>query len=375
MGKKLHEELMELEDDDSDHSSMYDECISSDEYQYDSDEYDEFIAMSDEEIIDKLCPFKFLNIYAHNWEGYRLLDLHMNDVWDFIEECRMKNMAIKKEWNENKNQAKPPKVSCLVFCSKQNIPISRLNAEIQGDPNYTLEAVGRSICTISETYKNQQSAQEEIVWNQQVQKYQLYMDAINDMEQRKKSRANLLKPHHSISNSANSISSDPESKENGPSMDNSAINTDDLGPILSRSEIKQQLINKEKYNQNKHAKRYEYKYWDLPDSAFWEDFETLKTRNDPLNRFFASSCDRSAALVLGFMIHSGIRLKQSYKALLKNRPNILRNQSFIRQLIQLDWMKHCFEKPGMRKQIPFRDEYESIDLETYLKTKKHYHLK
>merc|ERR1712154_174919 len=154
MGKKLHEELMELEDDDSDHSSMYDE------YQYDSDEYDEFIAMSDEEIIDKLCPFKFLNIYAHNWEGYRLLDLHMNDVWDFIEECRMKNMAIKKEWNENKNQAKPPKVSCLVFCSKQNIPISRLNAEIQGDPNYTLEAVGRSICTISETYKNQQSAQE-----------------------------------------------------------------------------------------------------------------------------------------------------------------------------------------------------------------------
>merc|ERR1712048_698296 len=84
--KELHQELMELEIDDSDHSSMYDSCLSEDEYGYESDDYDEFVAMTDEEIIAKLCPFKFLHVYAHNWEGYRLLDVHMNDVWAFIEE-------------------------------------------------------------------------------------------------------------------------------------------------------------------------------------------------------------------------------------------------------------------------------------------------
>jgi len=123
--------------------------------------------------------------------------------------------------------------------------------------------------------------------------------------------------------------------------------------------------------------RSDYEFWTQgTDEQFWSEFEDgLKTRIDPMNRLFASSFDRSAALVLGFMIHSGIRLKQSYKALLANRPNILRNQSFIRQLIQLDWMKHTLEKPGMREQIPFRDEYESYELESYLERKKHYNLK
>jgi len=203
--RKLHEEILELEIDDSDHSSMYDSCISSDEYQYDSDEYDEYLGMEDEEIISKLCPFKFLNIYSHNWEGYRLLDLHMNDVWNFIEECRMKNVRLKKEWKQNKEHMedydddirnkfdtkKPPKVSCLIFCTKNTIPMNRIESEIIGDPNYTLEQVGRSICTITDTYKQQQIMEEENVWNSQIRQYNEYIEALQEIQQERIQQSKL----------------------------------------------------------------------------------------------------------------------------------------------------------------------------------------
>ncbi len=34
MIESLHNEILDLEVDDSDHSSMYDSCVSSDEYQF-----------------------------------------------------------------------------------------------------------------------------------------------------------------------------------------------------------------------------------------------------------------------------------------------------------------------------------------------------
>eukprot|EP01084_Bolivina_argentea_P284415 487434_1 len=208
----LHSEILELEIDSSDHSSMYDSCMSSDEYQYDSDEYDEYLTMSDEEIINKLCPFKFLNIYAHDWEGYRLLDLHMNDVWNFIEECRMKNMNLKKEWKiqsenmdhdmdmnmDNMNGGasnhldKPPKISCLIFCTKNNIPMTRLNSEIGVEQNMILSQIGQSICTIIETYKSQQIIQENNIWNKQIENYQKYLDLINSKTEEEFPKKNIL---------------------------------------------------------------------------------------------------------------------------------------------------------------------------------------
>eukprot|EP01084_Bolivina_argentea_P284414 487433_1 len=192
--------------------SMYDSCMSSDEYQYDSDEYDEYLTMSDEEIINKLCPFKFLNIYAHDWEGYRLLDLHMNDVWNFIEECRMKNMNLKKEWKiqsenmdhdmdmnmDNMNGGasnhldKPPKISCLIFCTKNNIPMTRLNSEIGVEQNMILSQIGQSICTIIETYKSQQIIQENNIWNKQIENYQKYLDLINSKTEEEFPKKNIL---------------------------------------------------------------------------------------------------------------------------------------------------------------------------------------
>ena len=149
-----------LEVDDSDHSSMFDECLSSDEYEYDSDQFDEFYLMDDDDIIDRLCPYRFLNLYAHNWEGYRLLDFHMNDVWAHIQECRMKNARLRREWRRGRDamaddrasRDKPPKVGCLIFCSESTIPLTRINSEIAGDAEVDLDAVGRSVCTIARTF-------------------------------------------------------------------------------------------------------------------------------------------------------------------------------------------------------------------------------
>jgi len=334
-------------------------------------------------LINKLCPFKFLNIYAHNWEGYRLLPLHMNDVWNFIEECRMKNVNLKKEWRQNKEameyeddtfgnkrgkfDKKPPKVSCLIFCSKNSIPFSRIQSEVAGDPNYSMEALGKSICTITNTYKQQQIMQEEQVWMTQVRQYNEYQEALQEMQQDKLQQTKLgLKNQLSIN-----YNMDPkEAKEQKSDQPSSSISSYQR-PI----DIKNKIVNKDRDKKSKQVARFQYKYWDLPGVQFWEDFDSLKTRDSPLNRLFAASLDRSTTLVLGFMIHSGIRLKQAYKALLNNKPNLLRNQSFLRQLIQLDWMKHTFEKPGMRKAIPYRDEYEKIELDTFLNRKVHYQLK
>ena len=380
--RKLHEEILELEIDDSDHSSMYDSCISSDEYQYDSDEYDEYLGMDDDEIISKLCPFKFLNIYAHNWEGYRILDLHMNDVWNFIEECRMKNNRLKKEWKQNKEHMedyddeirnkfdtkKPPKVSCLIFCTKNTIPMSRIESEIIGDPNYTLEQVGRSICTITDTYKQQQIIEEENVWNLQISQYNEYIEALQEIQQEKIQQSKLgLKNMPSVN--YNMDPRDANEQKSAQPQNNYYYYQSSI------RDIKNKVINKDKYNKSKQAERFSYKYWDLPVEQFWEDFDSLKTRNHAMNRIFASSSDRSTTLSLGFLIHSGIRLKQALKLLFMMKPNVLRNQSFLRQLIQLDWMKHTFEKPGMRKMIPYRDEYDNFEFDKYINFEKHYQIK
>lgn len=129
---------------------------------------------------------------------------------------------------------------------------------------------------------------------------------------------------------------------------------------------------KEKQKDDDRSRGFNYKYWNVDTSQFWEEFDLLKTRNEPLNRLFATSADRSAALSLGFMIHSGIRLRQCYVALLQAKPNVLRNQSFLRQLIELDAMKHDLEQPGRRKAVQFRDEYEPFELDEYLKIKEYY---
>jgi len=174
-----------------------------DEYGYDSDDDDEFVGMTDEEIIDRLCPFKFLHLYAHNWEGYRLLDVHMNDVWAFIEEARMKNMEIQRECRDDDNLSdmnaednygsssygsdadeivddKPDKISVLVFCSKQDISLSRLNSEIGPNQAVDKRAIGDSICSILSTYKMQQSEIENRIWTQHMGIYEKYMDALHE---------------------------------------------------------------------------------------------------------------------------------------------------------------------------------------------------
>ena len=150
---------------------MWDECLSSDEYSYDSDQFDEYFQWDDDKIIEELCPYRFLNIYAHNWEGYRLLDYHMNDVWEFIQQCRMKNALLRREWREQRDlmvddrmmRDKPPKVGCLIFCSESTIPLKRLNSEVAGDDHVDRDAVGKSVCTITMTYRREQEAREEEV--------------------------------------------------------------------------------------------------------------------------------------------------------------------------------------------------------------------
>eukprot|EP01083_Nonionella_stella_P315892 1142446_1 len=326
--ESLHNKVLALEVDDSSHSSMYDSCISSDAYQYDSEEYDEYLGMKDEQIIEELCPFKFLNIHAHNWEGYRLLDLHMNDVWNFIEECRMKNVNL-----QQKKRRRKKKIGCLVFCTNNTIPMSRLRSEFESDPNYTKAQLGVSICNILRNYRIKQEEVELEIWNAQVRLYNEYMERINADKAKKKTRA----------------------------------------------QIKAELVRAREGELYKSSKphMFAYKYWKVNDQRFWEDFEFLKTRDNSLNRLFASSHDRSAALVLGFILHSanGIKLEPTLKGLQRNKPNTLRNQSFLRQLIQLDWMKRMFNKAGMREQVRFRDEYKCYELDHYLKLQKHYNLK
>merc|ERR1712013_574647 len=216
------------------------------------------------------------------------------------------------------------------------------------------EELGRLICTLSDSQRRLQSEVEDEVWRRQSAFYEDFL---------------------TISEKGKGADGDGESTASKVMWAEAKMETS------SSSSTEEALKEIRRRQSETHSLRASlgYKFWNdsVSVSEFWDDFESLSTRDEPLNRLFATSLDRSAALVLGFMVHSGLRLKQSYTALLRNRPNTLRNQSFLRQLIELDWMKHCFDRPGMRKQIPyqFRDEYEQTELEEYLKQKAHYKLK
>merc|ERR1711920_646554 len=162
---------------------------------------------------------------------------------------------------------KPPKIGCLIFCSKSNIAMSRLNNEIAGDERVDMEAVGRSICSLLKTYKIQQSEQEELAWNQQMGVFEKYMDAIHEQTEQQKGNP---------------------------------VNMSEM-----KAKIKSEIVNAELMSSCKEneKQRRNYPFWDEgTDEKFWGEYEEgLKTRVDPMNRLFASSFDRSAALVLGFM--------------------------------------------------------------------------
>ena len=58
-----------------------------DDYYYPR-QYDSDYGLFDSEIIANKFPFKFLNLYCNNWESYPIINLHLEEVVNFIEKAK-----------------------------------------------------------------------------------------------------------------------------------------------------------------------------------------------------------------------------------------------------------------------------------------------
>ena len=59
-------------------------------------QYDNDYGLFDSEIIGNKFPFTFLNLYCNNWQRYLIINLHLEEVVNFIENAKKMNVTRQK---------------------------------------------------------------------------------------------------------------------------------------------------------------------------------------------------------------------------------------------------------------------------------------